>query len=680
MNTPRSFVRVHGTKILGIIAAAGVAASPAAAEPNAPMNEKPAVAVAPVHPAAVAVLRGPITVAPITAEQERWRKDILTLPRPKNGCFTAAYPDRQWREVPCTTAPHKLYPPQHGGMSRIDTVGGAGPDFSATVTGHITQSEGSFDTASGISKECSVACPGQVCPASPSCSSNTNAYTLQLNTAPFTTSACSGSPNPSQCSGWEQFVYEGGGGGFIQYWLLQYGPAGTLCPTPRHSGCAAGTSYSDGWCPFQFSPTGDVYCVVNGPGGSSAPSVASSSLGSLKVRGSAAGVMGSTSDSMVVSVGATPYTAPGGNYFPDLGSQWNEAEFNVFGDGNGSQAVFNSGTTLQVRTGVISGTSSGPGCHLKSWTGESNNLTLANSPPSASTGTMPALVFASTNPPPSGGAATCADAVSLGDTHLTTFGGLLYDFQAMGDFLLAETGPEFRVETRQVSGAPTWPNAAVNQAVGVLAGKNRVAVCLPDRVVIDGKPARFPDNGQIALPGGGVVARRSNMVIVMGPTGDSMNATLNGSHIDVTVGLGRSPDAKVRGLLANVNGKVDAIAARDGAALTAPIAFQQLYGHYAESWRVRAAGESLLAPCGEAKEIGVPKAPFYANNLPPELAKRNRDICMKYGARGGALLNACMIDVAMLGPAAARAYAGRAAPVVVGDAGGKREPYERDKQ
>lgn len=659
METPRSFTRGRSTKILSAIAAASLLAWPAGSEPKAP-EKLPAMSKAPASEGAAATKA-------ISAEQENWRRAILATPRPKKGCFTASYPEKQWREVQCkVAAPHKLFPPQRGGMSRIDTVGGAGPDFSATVTGHITESEGSFDVVSGISTECSVPCPNQVCPVNPTCATTTNAYSLQLNSAPFTTSACSGSPNPGSCQGWEQFVYQGSGGGFIQYWLLTYGPAGTLCPTPRHSGCAAGTSYSDGWCPFQFTPAGSVYCVVNAPTDSTAPATPAASLAQLKLRGTAAGVMGAATDAIVVTVGATLYPANGGNYFPDLGSQWNEVEFNVFGDGNGSQAVFNSGSTLQVRTGVISGTNLGPGCHLKSWTGESTNLTLANSPPAASMGSMPALVFATTNPPPSGAAATCADAVSLGDTHLTTFGGLLYDFQATGDFLLAQTGPEFQVQTRQVSGAPTWPDAAVNKAVAVQAGKNRVVICLPDRVTIDGRPARLADGGQIALPGGGAVAKQSNVIIVMGPTGDSMNATLNGAYINVGVGLGRWP-SKVSGLLANVNGKANAIAARDGVVLTAPIAFESLYGHYTQSWRVPAK-QSMLSACGEVVEAGVPKKPFYANDLNQDLAKRNQAICTKAGVKEGPMLNACMIDVAMLGTGAAKVFAGRRAPVVVGDA------------
>ena len=139
-------------------------------------------------------------------------------------------------------------------------------------------------------------------------------------------------------------------------------------------------------------------------------------------------------------MGGTPYQATGDNRFPDLGSQWNEAEFNVFGGGNSSAATFNSGSNLVVRTEVISGTTAGPGCDLRTFTGESTNLTLGNSPvlsPALTPG--PALVFSESNPAPSGGVASCLDAVSLGDTHLRTFGGLLYDFQATGDFLLADT-------------------------------------------------------------------------------------------------------------------------------------------------------------------------------------------------------------------------------------------------
>jgi hypothetical protein len=638
-----SSVPGHSTQILGAVAVAGLLWLPI----TAPAQPKPPTSAAPPQ--------GDTTQHSTAAEQEEWRKALLAIPRPNNGCFTANYPEKAWREVPCApSTPHKLYPPRPGGMSQIDIVGGAGPDFSATVTGHISTAEGSFDSATGITSN--------------------GGYSLQLNTAPFQTSACAGSPGGTTggCQGWEQFVYESSGSSFIQYWLLTYGPAGTMCPTPRHTGCAAGSSYSDGWCPFQFTSTGPVYCVVNAVNQPSTTSQPMTSLGQMKVAGAAAS--GSTNDSITVTEpGGPPHSATGNNYFPDLGSQWNEVEYNVFGNGNSSQATFNSGATLQVRTEVISGTNQGPGCHLKSWTGESNNLTLVNAPPTLPAPLpAPALVFSESNPAPSGPTADCSDAVSLGDTHLTTFGGLLYDFQATGDFLLAETGPGFLVQTRQASGAPTWPNAAVNKAVAVQAGKNRVAICLPGRVVVDGKSVRVADGGRLGLSGGGNVLRKGNVYYVLAPSGDSIRATVNSSatanssHIDVAVGLGRWP-AAVHGLLANANNNVNEIAARDGAVLTSPLSFEGLYGHYADSWRV-ASNQSMLSPCGEDRERAVPTKPFFANDLPPELAKRNQAICAKAGVKEGPLLEACVIDVTMIGPSAAKVFVGRPSPVVWGDA------------
>ena len=33
--------------------------------------------------------------------RKEWQKEIGKIPVPKKGCFTATYPDKQWKEVPC---------------------------------------------------------------------------------------------------------------------------------------------------------------------------------------------------------------------------------------------------------------------------------------------------------------------------------------------------------------------------------------------------------------------------------------------------------------------------------------------------------------------------------------------------------------------------------------------------
>ncbi|HXW29579.1 MAG TPA: hypothetical protein VEK55_09450, partial [Xanthobacteraceae bacterium] len=249
------------------------------------------------------------TGQPTALERENWRKAILATPRPRKGCFTAAYPERQWREEPCKTPPTVPYLPRRGGISRRDVVGGSGPDFAATVTGHISQAEGLFESAT-VSSVCSVACPGGVCPTNPTCGSgDPNAYSLQLNTENFPTSTCAGSPNPG-CKGWQQFVYDSASGsGVIQYWLIEYGPAGTMCPMPRGHHCQPNGVSTDGWCPFQFTSTGPVYCVVNASQAANGSPEPITSLAQLDVNGAAAGVNGPT-DSITVTIGGTPHMAP----------------------------------------------------------------------------------------------------------------------------------------------------------------------------------------------------------------------------------------------------------------------------------------------------------------------------------------------------------------------------------
>ena len=91
----------------------------------------------------------PATQPPSAQQLEQWRKAMRQIPPPHAGCFTSAFPTTQWQEVPCTTPPARPYPPARG--PRPSTVGN-GNDVSASVTGHISQAVGSFDSVSGITE------------------------------------------------------------------------------------------------------------------------------------------------------------------------------------------------------------------------------------------------------------------------------------------------------------------------------------------------------------------------------------------------------------------------------------------------------------------------------------------------------------------------------------------------
>ena len=573
--------------------------------------------------------------------REEWRISMAQIPLPKKGCFESAYPSREWREVPCTTGPDYPMPPRRGPRP---LVVGNGDDVAAEApSGFISTAIGSFDSVSGVTSE-----SGPIGNTGPAVA---NAYTLQLNTNFFTSTVCSGSPNPG-CQGWQQFVFENNNvshRAFIQYWLIKYN---TTCP--------AGQS----WNQFSFTGSTDIYCWKNNTGVVvNVPSQPITNLGNLTLTGA----VSSTADSVTVFDGTTAYARAGDNAV-NAANGWSIAEFNIFGDGGnsagGGQASFNSGSTIVPRTRIIYGGTAAPNCVAQGFTAETNNLSFGpNAPATSPPG--PAIFFTESS---AGGAlSNCAAATSVGDTHLATLNGLFYDFQASGDFVLAQVDPDFVVQARQVSGAPTWPDASVNSAVATRMGKTKVAVCLsPARLNVDGENTELGDGKSLSTPDGVDVWRTGNVYIITSQSGDSVRAEVNASWINVSVGFGHSP-AKVRGLLANADGNVNKIATRDGTVLTNPFSFEDLYHRYADSWRV-ASNESLLSVCGDRNvERGIPRRPFYANDLEPGVYERTRAVCTAAGVKAGPLLDACTLDVAVIGDdKAAQVFVNAPEPVAVG--------------
>lgn len=579
--------------------------------------------------------------------RDAWRNYMRVTPKPKKGCFTAAYPKTEWQEVPCTAAPPYPMLPRQGVRP---LVVGNGDDISAqsSTTGFISTTTGSFDSVTGVTSESS--------PIGNTGSPVANAYTLQINTDFMTSTACSGSPNTG-CRGWEQFVFANdgsAGAAFIQYWLIRYN---TTCPS--------------GWTQFSFTSSTDIYCYRNNSLGAVAvPNQPISNLGQLSLTGS----VSATGDSVTVSTGTNVYSVAGDNSV-NAAASWRTAEFNIFGYGGnssgGGAATFNSGSTIVPRTRIIYGSTNAPVCVAQGFTGETNNLSFGPSAPSA-TAPGPAVIFSQSS---AGGAASnCAAAATIGDTHLATFNGLFYDFQATGDFVLAQVDPDFIVQTRQVSGAPTWPDASVNSAVATQMGNTKIALCLgrqggdegPARLVVDGKPTVVGDGKSLSLPDGVDIWHTGNVYTFWSQGGHSVRATVNPTWINVSVGLGRWP-VTVQGLLANANGNVNQIATRDGAVLTNPFAFADLYHRYADSWRVPAEA-SLLSPCGDKNiERSIPGRTFYAKDLDPKLAERTRAVCVAAGMKPGPLLDACTLDVAVIGnDLAAKVFVTAHAPVIEG--------------
>ena len=566
-----------------------------------------------------------VKVSPILLKQhEAWRMSMVRSPRPKKGCFIATYPQKEWKEVACETPRPIPFGPKRG--ARPFTVGN-GTDFAAQVTGNTTAAEGTFEN---------VANPGGM---TESGGGTANKYSLQLNTNTFSTTTCSGAANPMACQGWEQFIYSSVTLGeiLIQYWLLGYNNP----------------------CPAGWTSDGGGDCFINNAGALHVPVqvINATSLGQMTLSGD-------TTDQVTLSSGGMMFTAPGDNHFPDLANGWRISEFNIFGDSSGTpSADFNAGSTMDVRTRVNSGMgATPPNCDSTGFTFERNNLNLVSAPVMINDVNWPSIVFTQNNTAAT--TASCDNADSIGDTHLKTFAGLYYDFQASGDFVLAENGRDFLVQARQASGAPTWPNASLNKGIAAQMGKTRVAVYVePDRLVIDGRTENLADGNDLLLPTGVQISRRGNLYAITSENGDSVRAVLNGAYIDTHVGLGHGAQ-QPRGLLGNPNRNASQLVTSNGVVLTEPVAFADLYHAYADSWRVQPS-QSLFSEATTIK-AGIPNTLFFANQLNSQQFARARAICTANHITNKTLLDACTLDTAVLNDeAAAKVFVTTRPPVHV---------------
>ena len=287
--------------------------------------------------------------------QESWREAMARTEVPAEGCFHSSYPSMTWNKVDCIVAPDVPYVPRSG---RVRETVGNGHDYAAQVTsGLITRSVGSFPKVTGVTSESGAL--------------GANDYSLQLNSNFMNTPACDGALVPANCLDWEQFVYASGfGEAFMQYWLISWD---TTCPS--------------GWI---SDGVGDCY---KNSAAAFVPQEPITSLKTLKLSGSA---KAGGKDTLVFTVGTQAFSTTGKDSVVDLATAWVESEFNIIGDGNGSAARFNTGSSVTVKVAVANGTTNTPVCASNAGTtGETNNLNLGSC--TGTSATTPYIKFVESN-------------------------------------------------------------------------------------------------------------------------------------------------------------------------------------------------------------------------------------------------------------------------------------------
>jgi hypothetical protein len=266
---------------------------------------------------------------------------------------------------------------------------------------------------------------------------------------------------------------------------------------------------------------------------------------------------------------------------------------------------------------------------------------------------------------------------STGDPHLMTFDGRRYDFQAVGEFVASrDPAGGFQVQVRQEP-YPGRTDVAVNTAVAADVAGDKVQVNL-----VAGKLAVLVNGasrGEVAgpLPKGGALSTADSglgtLVGIGWPDGSAFTlAPIGGFGINLTAAVAPGRGGKLEGLFGDADGvPANDIAPRGGAPLADGTT---LYPRFADSWRVGDSGSLFTYAVGTGTatytDRAFPKRTTTAASVPNRAAAEA--ICRQVGVREPALLEGCVLDVALTGQAdfaAAAAYAQQVSPVPGAPAG-----------
>ncbi|SET60723.1 von Willebrand factor type D domain-containing protein [Nitrosomonas marina] len=248
-----------------------------------------------------------------------------------------------------------------------------------------------------------------------------------------------------------------------------------------------------------------------------------------------------------------------------------------------------------------------------------------------------------------------ARGASDGDPHLRTFDGLSYDFQAAGEFTIVRgSGPDLEMQVRQEPwGSRT--DVSVNTAVAMRVGNDVVGIYTgqPNPVNINGVFVAIAP-GETVPVDGGTVHRDGNAYTVTNEHGDGFWARVGSGAINLRTFICADRDS-VAGLLGNNDGDhTNDIALADGTQLSSSPTAGDLYGQFADSWRVTTDTTLFIYNAGESTETftdrNFPSHIISINDLDPAIRAAAEDIARSIGLPEGTVeFNNAVLDIALTG-------------------------------
>jgi hypothetical protein len=243
-----------------------------------------------------------------------------------------------------------------------------------------------------------------------------------------------------------------------------------------------------------------------------------------------------------------------------------------------------------------------------------------------------------------------------GDVHVRTPDSLIYDFQFMGDFLIAESADGDVTLQTQMEPWEVNPEVSVNTKAAInVAGDTLVFDVDPATpFTLNGEPTAMPTE-DLALPNGGSISVgdpasgfRDNLAITW--PDDSTQAVVRVSKRPfLDVGLCRLDQTKeYEGLIGNLNGDPeDDMAVRDGDPVAQPASVEDL-AEFGDSWRVAPDDSLFEEPMPEAEHV-TPTKTITIEDLPEDALADAEEVCASMDIEDPLAQHQCAYDVAATG-------------------------------
>jgi Ca2+-binding RTX toxin-like protein len=245
--------------------------------------------------------------------------------------------------------------------------------------------------------------------------------------------------------------------------------------------------------------------------------------------------------------------------------------------------------------------------------------------------------------------------VLRGDPHLVTLDGLACDFQAVGEFVAMQSadGTDVAVQIRTTAVGDLASNIT---AVAVLIDGHRVTITAGAEATlrVGGVATTVPDDVGVLPIGSGFVEYDGSTYTLTDPGGAGMIVQPVAGRLDLVLTVDPAYAGALYGLLGNFNGDpTDDLALADGTVLTQPVSFADLYGAYADSWRVTEATSLFDYDAGESTatltDRAFPRQIVTLDMLPEEVVTRATALVDEAGISEPALRAAAILDLALTG-------------------------------